>query len=548
MNFKREISNLLKKELNEDVESLIEVPKDSSLGDYAFPCFILAKKLHRNPLEIARELSNKIKSNILEKIEAKGPYLNFFINKSKLNEFIIKEILLKKEKYGSTNLGKNKKFLIEHTSINPNASPHVGRARNALIGDSLVRLFRFQGYKTEVHYYINDVGKQIAMLVLGCKGKPSFDKLLNIYVKINKKVQSNPEKEKEIFSLLNRLEKRDKNIVKRFKEIVNICIKGQSNILSELGIKYDFFDYESKYLWNKETENILKALEKTGKVFTDESNRKILDLKEFNLPMKTSLLVLTRGDGTSLYGLRDIAYNIEKIKRSDKNAVILGEDQKLYFMQIKSALSLLGYKAPEVIHYSFILLQKGKMSTRSGNVVLLEDFMKEALKKAIEEIKKRKKGSLKNAKAIGYGSIKYSILRVSPEKNVIFDWDSALNFEGESAPYIQYAHARACSILKKSKPKKPDLSLLKTDSEIKLIKKLGEFPGVINNAINSLRPSSICSYLFELAKAFTTFYHDCPVLKTGKGLKEARLSLVLAAKVVINAGLNILGIEAPESM
>ena len=323
MNFKREISNILKKELNEEIESLIEVPKDGALGDYAFPCFTLAKKLNKNPAEIAKELSSKIKSNLLEKIEAKGPYLNFFINRSKLNEYILKEILLKKEKYGSTNLGKNKKFLIEHTSINPNASPHVGRARNALIGDSLVRLFKFQGYKTEVHYYVNDVGKQIAMLVLGCKGKPSFDKLLDIYIKINKEIKSNPEKEKEVFNLLNKLEKGDKKTVKRFKEIVDICIKGQAKILSELGIKYDYFDYESKYLWNKETENILKSLEKTGKVFTDENNRKILDLKDFNLPMKTSLLVLTRGDGTSLYGLRDIAYTIDKIKRSYKNAVIL---------------------------------------------------------------------------------------------------------------------------------------------------------------------------------------------------------------------------------
>ena len=235
-----------------------------------------------------------------------------------------------KDKYGSNYAGKEKKILVEHTSINPNASPHVGRARNALIGDSIVRILRFQGYKIEVHYFVNDVGKQIAMLVLGAEGKKNIDfkDLLSIYIEINKKIEENPELEKKALELLNKLEKGDKAIKNNFEKIVNTCVKGQIKILSELGIKYDFFDYESKYLWGKKTDETLKRLERTGKLFIDGFNRWVMDQKGYELGMKVPVLVLTRGDGTSLYPLRDIAYNLDKLKKCD-NIVILGEDQKL---------------------------------------------------------------------------------------------------------------------------------------------------------------------------------------------------------------------------
>src|SRR3990167_2134033 len=330
-NFKEAIIKFLKKETNlENIE--LEVPPNAEMGDYAFPCFALAKEWKKSPNEIANELSRKFKPNdLVKEVKVIGSYLNFFVNKNKIAETTIKQILKQKDKYGSFNIGKGKKILVEHTSINPNASPHVGRARNALIGDAIVRILRFQGYKVETHYFVNDVGKQIAMLVLGSEGKKNvaFKDLLRIYIEINKKIEENPELEKQVLVLLNKLEKGDKTTRKKFEKIVKTCVKGHTAILSELGIRYNFFDYESKYLWDKKTDETLKRLEKTGKLFIDGFNRWVMDQKGYGLGMKIPVLVMTRGDGTSLYPLRDIAYNLDKLKKGE-NIVILGEDQKLY--------------------------------------------------------------------------------------------------------------------------------------------------------------------------------------------------------------------------
>lgn len=551
MDFRKEIIKILEKETGVK-EINLEVPPDSLMGDYAFPCFSLAKVLKKNPVQIAEELARKIQlSNLINKIEVKGAYLNFFVNKESLSSNVLKEIVKNKD-YGSLNLGKGKKILVEHTSINPNASPHVGRARNALIGDSIVRILKFQGYNVETHYFVNDIGKQIAMLVFGAEGKVkvSFDDLLDLYVKINKKVEENPELEKKVFELLSKLEQNDKKIKDRFKKIVDICVKGQTKILSELGIKYDKFDYESDYLWSKKTDEILGKLEKTGKLFTDEEGRKVLNQEGFNLAMKSPVLVLTRADGTSLYPLRDLAYHIDKKK--GENILILGEDQKLYHQQITAALSLLKFEAPRAVHYSFVLLSDGKMSTRKGNVVLLSDFMKEALEKAEKEIEKRH-GKVKenNAKKIAYGAIKYAILKVSSEKNVTFSWEQALNFEGDSGPYLQYAYARICSILDKYDKKvdeKADFSLLNTPEEIELIKMLGNFTSVVKEATEQLKPHLIASYVYNLSSQFSLFYNACPVLKAEEEVKKARLVLIECVKRVIENGLGLLGIEVLEKM
>ena len=551
MDFKQEIIKVLKKETKQK-EINLEIPPKPEMGDYAFPCFPLAKVYNKNPVEIAEELAKKIPlSGVVNKIEIKGPYLNFFVNKEGLSSSILKEIVKDKD-YGSLGLGKGKKILVEHTSINPNASPHVGRARNALIGDSVVRVLKFEDYNVETHYFVNDIGKQIAMLVLGAEGKKNitFDDLLKIYVKINKKVEEKPELEKKVFELLSKLEKGDKIVKNRFKKIVEICVKGQTKIFSELNIKYDRFDYESDYLWSKKTDDILKKLEKTGKLFTDEEGRKVLNQEGYNLAMKNAVLVLTRADGTSLYPLRDLAYHIDK-KKGD-NILILGEDQKLYHQQITAALDLLKFKAPRAVHYSFVLLQEGKMSTRKGTLVLLEDFMKEALDKAKKEIKERH-GDVKeeNAKKIAYGAIKYAILKVSAEKNVTFNWEQALNFEGDSGPYLQYAYARICSIFKKHGKKVDtdvDYSLLTSESEVELIKLLGKFPETVKNATEQLKPHLISNYIYTLSSSFSLFYSACPVLKAEDNVKKARLVLIDCVRKVLGSGLELLGIDVLEKM
>ena len=266
--------------------------------------------------------------------------------------------------------------------------------------------------------------------------------------------------------------------------------------------------------------------------------------------MKIPVLAMTRNSGTSLYPLRDIAYNIDKINKGD-NIVVLGEDQKLYQEQIACVLKELELKPPRVVHYSFVLLQEGKMSTRKGNLVLMEDFMKEALSKASGELKKRhEKVDMKSAKAIAYGAVKYGILRVSPEKNVVFDWQQALSFEGETSPYIQYAYARISSILKKNKiiNAKADLSLLKEKEEAELIRLLSEFPNTAEKATKELRPHLVATYLYSLAQKFNEYYHQHQILKADSKTRDARILLISSVRQVIKNGLNLLGIDVLEKM
>ena len=549
--FKEHIIKVLKKEAKaENIE--LEIPPKPDLGDYAFPCFSLAKIYKKNPADIALDISKKIKKDkYISEIKVMGPYLNFFVNKKALAEDALAKVLKEKDKYGSSNIGKNKKTILEHTSINPNASPHVGRARNALIGDAIARILRFTGHKVEVHYLVNDIGKQISTLVLGARSKKNlnFDDLLKTYIDISSKVEKKPELEKKVLGLLNSLEKGDKKVINEFKKIVGIAVKGQVKILNELGIKYDVFDYESSYLWSKKTDEALKLLEKTGKFFFDKDNRFVLDEQGFGLGMKVPVLVLTRGDGTSLYPLRDIAYALDKAQGD--YIFVLGEDQKLYNEQINAALLILGKKPRKAVYYSFVLLKEGKMSTRKGNLVLLEEFMAEAVKKAEQELKDSyDKVDKKTAKVIGYGALKYSILRVSPEKNVIFNWQQALSFEGETSPYIQYACARISSIIRKygKLPKTADFALLNSKEETELIKKIYSFPDLIKKAAKESRINIIANYAYELAKLFNEFYHAHNILKKKEDIKKARLLLAESVKQTLKNSLALLGIEVLERM
>ncbi|MDP2628362.1 MAG: arginine--tRNA ligase [Nanoarchaeota archaeon] len=548
---KQIITKILSKEVGlkkEEIENLIEVPHSPELGDYAFPCFVLAGRFKKNPGEIAFEIKNKIKKlpKEIDEIKVSGAYINFFVNKKILSENVIKDILSKKEDFGKQNIGKGKKILIEHTSINPNASPHVGRARNAIIGDSIVKIFEFLKFKPEVHYYVNDVSKQIAILVFAKAENLKFEKMLEVYSKTAKKVMDSKEAEEKIFEILKKFEEGDKNIVKSFKRITDIAIQGQKKILSELGIHYDFFDYESRYM--KSTKKILSDLEKTKKIFTDENGRKVLDLKGTSVEgkMKSPVLVLTRKDGTGLYPLRDIVYTIEKIKKSKENLIVLGEDQRLYFLQISEALKLLGYPSPKVVHYSFVLLtEKGiskKMSTRKGEVVLLEEFLKDAEKKAMEKSKNKSA-----SKKISVAAVKYAILKNNPEKLINFNLEDSLNFEGDTGPYLLYSYVRANSILKKIKKNKKESKINDLEmKETELVKKFSQFPEIVLNSYKNFNPSVIANYSYQLCQTFNEFYHECPVI--GSEREFFRKKLVESFKIVLGNCLKLLGIKTIKEM
>jgi len=561
MDYREEIAKLLAKQVplkKEEILKLIEVPRVSELGDYSFPCFSLASIFRKSPNEIARIIAEGIGSTDKIIVTAMNAYVNFSINKALFSHDILSRILKEREKFGSSNEGKEKKVLMEHTSINPNAAPHVGTSRNAMIGDILTRLLRFQGYDVEVHYYVNDVGKQIAILVLGLKGDEPFEEMLKIYVKNAKKAEKSKKFEKKAFELLKRFEEGDKSVISQFKRAVKICLDGQKKILNKLDVKFDVFDYESRYLLKEKgkLQNLLSRLKETSKLFIDEKGMAVLDEKGFGLEneMRNPVLVLTRSDGTSLYPLRDIAYTIDKIGITKNNIIVLGEEHKLHYKQILTALKLLGYGPIKVVHYSFVLLstKKGvkKMSKRRGELVLLEDFINEAIKKAEKEIAKRKFSTIKVARDIGVGAVRYAIARVEENKNVVFNWEEALNFEGNSGPYLQYTHARASNILKKARRKavKLDFSLLKEDREKELITVLSRFPEAIENATKNLAPHIIAHYALNLAESFNSFYQSCPVIRVEHGLREARIALVEASRQVLENALNLMGIKPLKRM
>jgi arginyl-tRNA synthetase len=545
----------LKEEIAKNLKADIqEIEEPDKYGDFAYPCFNLAKKSKKNSNEIAKELAGKTKIELIEKVEAMGPYVNFYVDWSKFGQLLLENV---DDKYGG-HFVKGKKALVEHTSINPNSSPHVGRVRNAIIGDSIVRLLKFMGYETEVHFFVNDVGKQIAMLAYAAKDtdlkKLKFGELLGMYVKANKQMKEKPEMEEELFNLLSKFESGDKDTIDSFRKIVSVCIEGQKKILSFLGIKYDYFDYESDYIINKKTDEIIKVLKKKGKIFTDDDGRTVLDLKGFDIPMESPALVLSRSNGTSLYQLRDIAYTIDKINRSkDLNIIVLGEDQRLYFQQLSAALSILGYTPPKVVHYSFVLLPSGKMSTRRGDVVLLEDFMKEAYEKALEEIEKRyddltEKEKDDRSKKVANAAVRYSMVKVSPEKAMMFKWEEALRFDGNTGPYLQYTYARANSILEKSMVEEFNAKNLRDEKEIKLIKLLANYPSIIEKSFEELKLNILSSFLYDVCDAFNQFYQSVHVLSAEDDVRKARLKLVDCVKNVLGSGFRILGIPVLEKM
>ncbi|MBI5355678.1 MAG: arginine--tRNA ligase [Candidatus Aenigmarchaeota archaeon] len=532
-----------------DEDPVIEEPPEG-MGDFAFPCFNLSKKTRKSPVAIANEIAGKIRPSYVERTEAKGPYVNFFVDWAPLFKAIHSEC-----KGGFSGKLGNGTALIEHTSINPNASPHVGRARNAIIGDSIARLLRYAGYQTEVHYFVNDVGKQIALLVYECgrrRADFSFGDLLGIYIDASRELENDPTLEKEIFELLKKFENGDSETVEKFRKVVDVCVSGQSKILKKIGASYDFFDYESAYLQGGEVKKALLALEKTGKVFVDEEGRKVIDLRDY---MKESpYLVITRSDGTSLYPLRDIAYSIYKIgKVKDSNVLVLGEDQKLYFQQIASAMRLLGAEPPKVVHYSFVLLPTGKMSTRKGEVVLLEDFLSEAAEEAKKGIDERhselpEEEKSKRAASIAAAAVRYSIVKVGPEKNVMFSMKDAIRLEGDTGPYLQYTYARALSILAKEKPGPFDASFIRDEREISLIRQLAKFPGVAKDSIREFRPHYVAVYSYDLCEKFNSFYQSVRVLQSQGPEKMARLAIVESFCSILKDCLLILGIDAMEEM
>ncbi|HII84130.1 MAG TPA: arginine--tRNA ligase [Methanobacterium subterraneum] len=541
----------------EPAEIKFEVPPNPNMGDLATSvAFQLAPILKRSPVEISQTLVEKIELiSPFKGVESKGPYVNFFFDTEIFSRMVTESV---QEDYGSLD-DRNEKVILEHTSANPNGPLHIGHIRNAIIGDSLARVLRAAGFQVETQYYVNDMGRQIAMIVWGLqnlnyqmdpdgKGDVEIGKL---YFEVNQELKTNPEIKQEIDTILKIYEEENPpELESMFKEVVSKCLEGVENTSRRMNITHDAFIWESKFARDGSLIKILNNLED----YTSKNEVLYLDLTDYGIEKE---LILTRSDGTSLYTTRDLAYHLEKSENSDIVVDVLGSDHKLAIDQLKVALGLLEGKSPEVIFYEFITLPEGSMSTRRGVFISVDELIDEATHRARAELDTRRPELSEDekeniAKIIGVGAIRYYIARLSPEKHIVFKWDEALSFERGCAS-IQYAHARACKLLGKANgftPVEVDVDALNFQDldtlEVDLLKTLARFSSIVTASAQDMRVHSVAQYALEVAGAFNKFYKSVPVIGSEK--EVLRLLLVDKSRITIRNCLDLLGIESPVSM
>ena len=540
-------------EVPEDIR--VEEPPNPNMGDVASSVsFQLAKTLKISPMDITKEILGVIVvPDIFKNIDAKGPYINFFANYDKFTKIVLNSV---QEDYGTLE-DKNIKIILEHTSANPNGPLHIGHIRNSIIGDSLARVLKSAGYEIETQYYVNDMGRQIAMIVWGIlnldfemdpSGKPDHE-IGKLYFQVNEELRANPDLKVEISGILKRYEKGgDDELEELFEDVVKKCLKGISITSARLNVMHDAFIWESRFIKNGSVARILKSLD----AYIQKNDVVYMDLNKYGIEKE---LILIRSDGTSLYSTRDLAYHLEKSENSDLSIDVLGSDHKLAIDQLNIPLELLGAKKPKVIFYEFITLPEGSMSTRRGVFISVDDLMEEAVIRAMQEIEKRRTDldeseRSKIAEQVGIGAIRYFIARLSPEKHIVFKWEEALSFERGCAS-IQYSHARACKLLEKANYNNMIVKEI-TDwvpehpFEIELLKSISKFSSVIEESARINRVHNIAQYSQDLAGAFNKFYKSVPVIGSEK--EELRLLIVDKSRITIRNCLKLMGIEAPEVM
>ena len=551
------LARYLKKDVSL-ISLLLEVPQDSNNGDYAFPCFTLAREMKKSPAQIAQDLASSFTlPKELEKIEARGPYLNFFVNRSLLAQQTIKEILKQKEKYGSQKKKNSEHVMIEFSQANTHKAFHIGHVRGTSLGESLARLSAFSGDKVTRANYQGDTGMHVAKW-LWCYQTYHQKEILkkeegwiaSIYVEAVKRLTEHPELEAQVISMNQKLESRsDKSLLALWKKTRKLCLDAFESIYSDLNTHFDryFFESEVEVQGKKISENLVKShLAEISEEAT------IIRLDSYHL----GVWVLLRKDGTVLYSAKDLALAELKFDtlKVDRSVYVAGAAQRHHFMQLFKTLELMKFPQAEKCRYvpvTEVRLPGGKMSSRTGENVLYSDFKKEMLSHVQQEIKKRnptiaKKELEKRSLAITIAALKYDMLKQDVDKSIVFNKEESLKFEGDTGPYLLYTYARAQSILSKASPAKSSKTPFLTEKEKALIVALASFPEVVKQAYEALSPNLIANYAFQLAQSFNEFYHAERVI--GSESESFRLSLVDAFSQVLKNALALLGIPVLEKM
>ena len=568
--FKKVIAEQISKatQINEkELETYIETPKDTKNGDYSFPCFRLAKELKKAPPVIANEIKEKLEQEIeankeIEKIEVVGGYLNFFINKSILAKEVLEEVS-KTEEYGKSEIGKEKNVIVEYSSPNIAKPFHIGHLRTTLIGNALYRIYKYLGYNTTGINHLGDYGTQFGKMIEAYKmweseydlDEDPINKMMDMYVRINdlcKKDEEVLERCRENFRLLENGEKYCVDLWNRFKDLSMVEF---SKIYDILNVKFDSYNGEAFY--SDKTDDVIKTLEEKGKLIESEG-AKIVDLEDVGI---STPCIIQKANGSSIYATRDLAAIMYRAKTYDfdKCLYVVAYEQNLHFKQIFEVAKYLVdekyAKGLEHVSYGMVSLPTGKMSTRLGNVVKIEDLINGTIEKA-QEIIAEKNPQLENkeevAKKVGIGAIVFNTLSTATVKDQIFDWNTALNFQGETGPYIQYTYVRTKSVLEKAgyTPKFEDVKTenLLDEYSLEILKLIYNFEDTLVQVTEKNEPSILSRYLIDLAKAYSSFYNENKIIVENKDVQNARVYLTYAVGKVLKQGAELLGMQMPEKM
>ena len=540
------------------ISNLLEQPKSSDLGDIAFPAFSLAKVERKAPQAIAADIAEKIDPSHFEKVVATGPYVNFFLNKAKISDQVIKEVIKEGADYGQQNEGQGGNITIDLSSPNIAKPFSVGHLRSTVIGDALSNIFRKMGYNTIKINHLGDWGKQFGLLMVAYKkwgnkeaveANP-IDELLQLYVRINAEIENDPALDDEGRLWFKKLEDGDPEATELWQWFRDESLVEFNRIYELLGVEFDSLNGEAFY--NDKMDEAVKILEDKG-LLKESKGASIVDLDDVNLPPA----MIKKSDGATLYITRDIATAMYRARTYNfvKNVYVVGQEQSIHFRQLKAVLKKMGFDwSDDMIHVDFGLVTKNrqKLSTRKGNIILLEPTLQEAISRAKAQIEE-KNPNLENkeavAHAVGVGAVKFYDLKTDRRNGYDFDLEAMVSFEGETGPYVQYAYARIQSILRKADFKPSlDANYNLNDAESwEIIKLLQDFARVVKRAADNFEPSLIAKYAISLAQAFNKYYAHTRILDENPE-RDSRLALSYTTAVVLKEALRMLGVEAPEKM